>query len=164
MILLEGGLAFFRHFRISERKRRKSLTEIGVEVRTSSVVTRVERARCTWVRKKFRANTVFWAAGNAAHRWGKMLGVPIDRVGRVLVNRISRYPVIRKSSGRVILPSSWRSKRQVPGVCPAPIRKEQRRPATSAGSLGTENETFGISTKAIRSDRAGREPSPILGR
>ena len=82
VILLEGGPRVLPTFPESlSESARNSLTEIGVEVRTNSIVTRVEAGAVYVGDEKISANTVFWAAGNAASPLGKLLGVPIDRAG-----------------------------------------------------------------------------------
>jgi NADH dehydrogenase len=56
-----------------------------VEVRTSSIVTRIEPG-AVWVGdERIPAPVVLWAAGVAASPLGRKLGVAVDRAGRVLV-------------------------------------------------------------------------------
>lgn len=86
VILLEGGPrvlpAFSEH--ISESARR-DLTELGVEVRTGSVVTAVDENGVTVGGERIDAKTIFWAAGNLPSPLGKTLGTALDRSGRVVV-------------------------------------------------------------------------------
>jgi NADH dehydrogenase len=86
VLLFEGGprlLPTF-HAELGERAR-ADLTELGVEVRTGAIVSRLERG-AVWVgNEKFESETVFWAAGNEASPLGKFLGAPQDRVGHVKV-------------------------------------------------------------------------------
>ena len=86
VVLLEGGprvLPTF-HEELSARAQ-KDLEELGVEVRTNSIVTRVERGAVYVGSEKIETETIFWAAGNQASPLGKMLGAPVDRAGRVEV-------------------------------------------------------------------------------
>ncbi len=86
VILLEGGPRVLAAFPepLADHARR-DLEALGVEVRTGSVVTRVEPDAVYVGEERIAARTVFWAAGNAASPLGRMLGVPVDRAGRVLV-------------------------------------------------------------------------------
>jgi NADH dehydrogenase len=86
VLLFEGGprlLPTF-HAELGERAR-TDLIELGVEVRTNAIVSKLERG-AVWVgQEKFDAETVFWAAGNEASTLGKFLGAPQDKVGHVKV-------------------------------------------------------------------------------
>ena len=93
IVLLEGGPSVLATF--PERLRdaaRESLTRLGVEVRTSSLVTSVDRDGVTWraatdsssaLEERLPAQTVLWAAGVAASPLATSLGVPLDPAGRV---------------------------------------------------------------------------------
>ncbi len=71
--------------KILSRSARAAVEGLGVEVRTSTLVTRVEPERYIWARRGFDATVILWAAGVAASPLGKKLGVPVDRAGRVPV-------------------------------------------------------------------------------
>lgn len=70
-----------------------SLIKLGVQIRTHSTVTRLDRAGVTFeangVDRRIETRTIIWAAGVQASPLGKMLatktGVEIDRAGRVMV-------------------------------------------------------------------------------
>jgi len=67
------------------RRAEDALRRIGVEVRTTTMVTRVT-ADAVWLgAEQIRARTVIWAAGVAATPLARTLGVPLDRSGRVVV-------------------------------------------------------------------------------
>ncbi len=67
------------------RKAEDQLRRLGVEVRTSHMVTRIEPG-AVWVgNERIPAPVILWAAGVAASPLGQKLGVPLDRAGRVLV-------------------------------------------------------------------------------
>ena len=86
VILLEGGPRILPSFPESLASiAHRNLGELGVEVHTSSVVTRIEPDAVYVGDERYSTRTVFWAAGNAASPLGKTLGVPVDHVGRVLV-------------------------------------------------------------------------------
>ena len=64
---------------------RHDLERLGVEVRTGTVVTSIGPGVVQAGEERIEAATVLWAAGVAASPLGASLGVPLDRVGRVLV-------------------------------------------------------------------------------
>ena len=86
VLLLEGGRRLLPAFseKLSERARR-DLEKLKVEVRLDSLVTDVTPEGVRVGDEFIPARSVFWAAGNAASPLGKMLGVPLDRAGRVKV-------------------------------------------------------------------------------
>jgi len=86
ILLIEGGPRVLPTYSAKlSIAAREQLRHLGVEVRTSSVVTRVEPG-AVWVgEEKIAAAVVLWAAGVAASPLGRKLGVPVDRAGRVLV-------------------------------------------------------------------------------
>ena len=89
VILLEGGpriLPTFPEDLAAHAER--DLEELGVEVRTRTIVTSVEPNAVCIGDDRIVARTVLWAAGNAASPLGRLLGpkVPVDRSGRVIVN------------------------------------------------------------------------------
>jgi NADH dehydrogenase len=65
---------------------RKALERLGVAVWTEKLVTRVEPGRVYMGEEMIETGTVLWAAGVSAAAVGRTLGVPTDRVGRVIVN------------------------------------------------------------------------------
>jgi NADH dehydrogenase len=85
-ILLEGGPRILPAFPVSlSDHATRDLRKLGVEVRTNARVTDVEADGVHVGGEFIRARTVFWAAGNAASKLAKTLGVPLDSVGRVNV-------------------------------------------------------------------------------
>jgi NADH dehydrogenase len=86
IILLEGGPAILPAFPEPLREAaRRDLQRLGVDVRTSTLVTRIGRGFVEAGESRIAAETVLWAAGVAASPLGAALGAPVDRVGRVLV-------------------------------------------------------------------------------
>lgn len=80
---------------------RRSLTRLGVEVRTGCLVTGVDDEGVTWRPaqagaaegvERLAAKTVLWAAGVAASPLAKSLGVPLDRAGRVVAEPTLAVP------------------------------------------------------------------------
>ena len=86
ILLIEGGPRVLPAYSEElSRKAEEQLHHLGVEVRTSQMVTRVEPG-VVWVGdQRISAAVILWAAGVAASPLGRRLGVAVDRAGRVLV-------------------------------------------------------------------------------
>ena len=87
IILLEGGPRVLPVYApdLSESAVRQ-LEKLGVEVRTSAMVTKIEPP-AVWIGdQRIPAAVVLWAAGVQASSLGKKLDAPLDRAGRVMVN------------------------------------------------------------------------------
>ncbi|MGC2351812.1 MAG: NAD(P)/FAD-dependent oxidoreductase, partial [Candidatus Udaeobacter sp.] len=65
---------------------RKQLVDLGVEVRTSTRATNLTEAGIQVGDEFIPCRVKIWAAGNSASFVGRTLGVPADRVGRVIIN------------------------------------------------------------------------------
>jgi NADH dehydrogenase len=136
VILLEGGPRLLPSFpeKLSAIARR-DLEELGVEVRTNSMVTRVEPDAVYVGAERIPACTVFWAAGNAASPLAHSLGVPLDRVGRVPVERDLSLPGHPEVFVVGDLAAFVQNGKQVPGVCPAAMQEGRSAAANIARSL-----------------------------
>jgi NADH dehydrogenase len=87
VILLEGGARVLSAYDEDlGAYARRALERVGVEVRTNSVVTRIEPEAVFVGDEMIRTRNVVWAAGVTASPLGRALGVETDRVGRVTVN------------------------------------------------------------------------------
>jgi NADH dehydrogenase len=87
IILLEGGPRVLPAYPEDlSRSAEEQLRHLGVDVRTSAMVTGVEAGAVLMGETRLSAAVILWAAGVAASPLGKKLGAPIDRAGRVLVN------------------------------------------------------------------------------
>src|SRR3954466_3460902 len=64
----------------------KQLSDLGVEVRTGAKATDLSEQGLRVGDEFIPCRVKIWAAGNTASFVGKSLGVPIDKVGRVIVN------------------------------------------------------------------------------
>ena len=128
VILLEGGPRILPSFPESlSAHAQKSLADIGVEVRTNSIVTRIEPDAVYIGDERIETKTVFWAAGNAASPLGKTLGAPLDRVGRVVVNpdlSLPGHPEVFVIGDLALIHRE--DGRPVPGVSPAAIQEGKR--------------------------------------
>lgn len=86
ILLLEGGPRVLPTYAEDlSRSAQEQLQHLGVEVRTSTLVTRVEAGAVDIGDTRLPATVVLWAAGVAASPLGKKLGVAVDRAGRVPV-------------------------------------------------------------------------------
>ena len=105
ILLLEGGPRVLPAYSENlSRKAQEQLERLGVEVRTSQIVTKIEPGAVSVGDQKIAAAVVLWAAGVAASPLGKKLGAPLDRAGRVLVERDLVSPRIPRSSSL----ATWR--------------------------------------------------------
>jgi NADH dehydrogenase len=123
VILLEGGPRVLPSFPESlSTQARKDLIDLGVEVRTSALVTRVD-PDAVWIGdERIATRTVFWAAGNEASSVGRSLGSRHDRAGRVEVNpdlSVPDHPEVFVIGDLAIVRQGGR---QVPAVAPAAMQ------------------------------------------
>ncbi len=86
VILLEGSPRVLPPYKpeLSE-KAQQQLAALGVDVRTGKMVTSIDSEGVSVDDERIETQTVLWAAGVTGSRFGKALGVPLDRAGRVVV-------------------------------------------------------------------------------
>jgi NADH dehydrogenase len=100
----------------------EQLQRLGVEVLTSTMVTKIEPGVIYMGGTPMKAAVILWAAGVAASPLGKKLGVPIDRAGRVLVApdlSIPNHPEVFVIGDLAALNDEWG--KLLPGVAPVAI-------------------------------------------
>jgi NADH:ubiquinone reductase (H+-translocating) len=100
----------------------EQLKRLGVEVLTSTMVTKVEPGAIYMGKTRMEAAVILWAAGVAASPLGKKLGVPVDRAGRVLVNpdlSLPNHPEVFVIGDLAALNDA--SGKLLPGVAPVAI-------------------------------------------
>ncbi len=86
ILLIEGGSRVLPAYAEDlSRSAEDQLKQLGVEVRTSTMVTKVEAGAVYIGNTRLNATVILWAAGVAASPLGKKLGVAVDRAGRVPV-------------------------------------------------------------------------------
>jgi NADH dehydrogenase len=145
IVLLEGGPRVLAAYaKDLSRSAEEQLKQLGVEVRTSTTVTKVEPGAVCLGNTRLPATVVLWAAGVAASPLGKGLGGPVDRSGRVPVAPDLSFPghpeifvigdlaAAKDESGKLL-----------PGVAPVAIQEGRfvakliRSEVSSGGRLGT---------------------------
>ncbi len=100
----------------------EQLKRLGVEVLTSTMVTKIEPGVIYMGDSRMEATVILWAAGVAASPLGKKLGVPVDRAGRVLVQpdlSLPNYPDVFVIGDLAALKDE--SGKMLPGVAPVAI-------------------------------------------
>jgi NADH dehydrogenase len=124
IILLEGGARVLPTYPEDlSASAERQLTEMGIEVRTNAMVTNIEQGLVSVGTEKIPASVILWGAGVSASPLGKMLGVPIDKAGRVIVQPDLTVP----GHPEVFVTGDLASAKQhngqpVPGVAPAAIQ------------------------------------------
>jgi NADH:ubiquinone reductase (H+-translocating) len=125
IILLEGGPRVLPAYPEDlSRSAEEQLRHLGVDVRTSQMVTGVEAGAVSMGETRLPAAVILWAAGVAASPLGKKLGAPVDRAGRVLVNpdlSIPGHPEIFVIGDLASLKDE--SGKPIPGVAPVAMQE-----------------------------------------
>ncbi|HEY6272537.1 MAG TPA: NAD(P)/FAD-dependent oxidoreductase [Terriglobales bacterium] len=124
IILLEGGPRVLPAYPEDlSASAEEQLNDMGVEVRTSAMVTNVEPGAVTVGKERIPASVILWGAGVAASPLGKMLGAPTDRAGRVMVTSnlsIPGHPEVFVAGDLAAVKMS--DGKFVPGLAPAAIQ------------------------------------------
>jgi NADH dehydrogenase len=125
ILLIEGGPRVLPSYSAElSRKAEDQLRRLGVEVRTSHMVTGVEPGAVLVGSEKIPSSVILWAAGVAASPLGRKLGVPVDRAGRVLVQpdlSIPQHPEVFVIGDLAALKD--KSGKLLPGVAPVAIQQ-----------------------------------------
>jgi NADH dehydrogenase len=103
---------------------RKQLTDLGVEVRTSTRATNLTEAGVQIGDEFIPCRVKIWAAGNMASFVGKTLGAPADRVGRVIVNddlTIPGHPEVQVIGDLANFPHQ--TGQPLPGISPVAMQE-----------------------------------------
>jgi NADH dehydrogenase len=136
ILLLEGGPRVLPSYPEDlSRSAEEQLRNLGVEVQTSAMVTKVEAGSVEIGNTRIPAAVILWAAGVAASPLGKKLGATLDRAGRVLVNpdlSIPGHPEVFVIGDLAALKDEhgkW-----LPGVSPVAIQEGR----ATANNIGRE--------------------------
>ncbi len=123
--LLEGGPHLLPAYPEDlSRSALEQLQRLGVEVQTSTMVTKIEPGAVYVGDTRMEAAVILWAAGVAASGLGKKLGVPVDRAGRVLVApdlSIPGHPEVFVIGDLAALKD--KSGKMLPGVAPVAMQE-----------------------------------------
>jgi NADH dehydrogenase len=93
ILLLEAGPSILPAFPEDLRTAAlASLRRLGVEVRVNAAVTDVGANSIMAGGERLEPSVTLWAAGVAASKLGRTLGAPVDRAGRVIVQRDLTVP------------------------------------------------------------------------
>jgi NADH dehydrogenase len=125
VILVEGDGRVISGFPqdLSE-KALQQLRDLGVEVYTGIHATNLTEAGLNIGDKFIPCRVKIWAAGNTASFVGKSLGVPVDRVGRVMVNNdltIPGHPEVQVIGDLANFPHQTGA--PLPGVSPVAMQQ-----------------------------------------
>jgi NADH dehydrogenase len=124
VLLLEGGPTILSTYVASLRdSARRALQTLGVEVREGAAVTGVDAHGVTVGGERIAAGTIVWAAGVKASPLGRLLGGPVDRLGRVEVGEdlaVPGHPEIFVAGDLMLRPGA--DGRPVPGVAQAAMQ------------------------------------------
>ncbi len=130
IVLLEGGETILPTFPAPLRdSARRALRKLGVEVWERAMVTGVEGETLNMGPDRLPAHTIIWAAGVAASPLGRSLNVPLDRLGRVMVQpdlSVPGHPAIFVAGD--LANFSHQTGKPLPGV--AQVAKQQGKHAS----------------------------------
>ncbi len=150
VILLEGSPRVLPTFPEDlSASAEKQLRELGVEVRTSTMVTNIGPNMVSVGDEKIPASVILWGAGVAASPLGKMLGSETDSAGRVLVNAdltVPGHPEVFVIGD--LASAKSKDGKPAPGVAPAAIQMGKFAARQIQRSLeGQSREEFGYINK-----------------
>jgi NADH dehydrogenase len=125
VILLEGSDRVLPPYvpALSE-KARAQLARLGVDVRTGERVTAIDEDGVGVGSERIVARTVLWAAGVAGSGFGRAMGVPLDRAGRVIVRpdlSLPEHPEVFVVGDLACMAQPGEG--QVPAVAPAAMQE-----------------------------------------
>ncbi len=120
VLLIEAGERVLSNLppRLSA-KAAAQLQRLGVTVRTARAVTGMGPDYIDLGEERIATQTILWAAGVSASSLGKMMGAPLDRAGRVLVQPDLSFPDHPEVFIVGDLASVSCDGRAVPGIAPA---------------------------------------------
>jgi NADH dehydrogenase len=114
----------------------KQLTDLGVEVRAGVRASNLTQAGLNVGDEFIPCRVKIWAAGNNASFVGKTLGVPVDKVGRVMVNNdltISGHPEVQVIGDLANFPHQ--TGQPLPGVSPVAMQQGRHAANNILGAL-----------------------------
>jgi NADH dehydrogenase len=125
ILLIEGGPRVLPAYAEDlSASAQEQLNRLGVEVRTSAVVTQIEPGAVFVGDTRLPATVILWAAGVAASPLGKALRTPTDRAGRVQVQpdlSLAGHPEVFVIGDLAALKDE--QGKSLPGVAPVAIQQ-----------------------------------------
>jgi NADH dehydrogenase len=125
VILIEGDRRLLSAFPEDlSSSAQKQLVDLGVDVRTNTRATNLTEAGVQIGDEFIPCRVKIWAAGNNASFVGKTLGVPVDRVGRTIVNddlTIPGHPEVQVIGD--LANFSYQNGEPLPGVSPVAMQQ-----------------------------------------
>jgi NADH dehydrogenase len=125
-----------------QAKAREQLDELGVQVRTSAQVSDVQPGYVMVGNERVEAGVTLWAAGVQASPLGKMLGVPTDKRGCVIVDQHLNPPGYPEVFVCGDLAHVEENGKQIPGVAQPAMQMgtyaAKRIGSLIAGKLGSD--------------------------
>jgi NADH dehydrogenase len=144
VLLLEGGPRVLAAYsEASSASAQRQLERLGVTVRTGAMVSNIDATGVTVGSAHLAARTVLWAAGVRGVALATTLGVPLDRAGRVLVERDLSIPGYGNAFVVGDLCAFEQEGKAVPGVAPAAMQEGDHAAANVLRLLdGKPSEAF----------------------
>ena len=157
ILLIEGGPRILPAYSEDlSRSAQEQLMKLGVEVRTSTTVTRIGAGSVYAGDTRLPATVVLWAAGVAASPLGRKLGAATDRAGRVLVNSnltLPGHPEVFVIGDLAALKDEHG--KLLPGVAPVAMQEGRYVAKVIAGEVHT---SIALHSKLAGSGPAARSP------
>jgi NADH dehydrogenase len=143
VLLVEGGPRLLAAFppELSASAERQ-LKQLSVEVHTGVHVTAIREGELEVGGKTIRAANIIWGAGVSAHPLTKLLGVPLDRAGRVKVEpdlSLPGHPEVFALGDLATLIDA--TGHPVPGVSPAALQMGAYAAKVIAGEIAGGKST-----------------------
>ncbi len=125
VLLIEAGPRILPAF--SEKLSRlaaRDLEKLGVQIWTSTRVTGVKEDRVDLGNESIKARTVIWAAGVQPSSLGKDLDVPLDPIGRVIIEKdlsLKNHPEVFVLGDQAFFPTD--DGKGLPGLAPVAMQQ-----------------------------------------
>lgn len=140
ILLIEAGPRILAAFPEDlSKKAARDLEKMGVQIWTSTKVTNVSERGVELGAEKVEAKTVIWAAGVAPSSLGKTLNVPLDKIGRVIVEKdlsIQGYKNAFVLGDQAHFATT--DGRGLPGLAPVAIQQGERAAKNILNDLGSK--------------------------
>ena len=155
ILLLEGGPRVLATYPEDlSRSAEQQLKRLGVDVRTSTMVDRIEPGAVHFGSTSLEAAVILWAAGVAASALGRKLGAPVDRAGRVIVGSdlsVPNHPEIFVIGD--LSSAKNEQGKMLPGVAPVAMQEGRFVAKVIRGE---------VKSGAARNGSAGSSPRPAF--